>query len=77
MAVVYFMRQGDKLVMSEKQQSFDNSSKKRGIRYIGFPQFILEAKGLLSAEGDDIEKMMGVMEENKSYKMVLLKWPIE
>ena len=72
--VVYFMRRGDKLLICDKELSIDQYNKEI---IVGRPIFRLEAKGQLSAEGDDIEKMMGPMQEDKSYKMVLKYWPIE
>jgi len=73
MAVVYFWRVGDKLKMSDKKPHRSNGKEV----FVGFPRFIMEAEGQLKGEGDDIEKMMGKMEERKPYKMVLREWPIE
>jgi hypothetical protein len=72
MAVVYFMRRGDRLLMCDRRFFPDGDTEK----FIGHPLFLLEAKGLLR-KGDSIKKMMGDMRENQSYKMVLKKWPIE
>ena len=73
MAVIYCWRVGDKLKISNKEPHWRNDKE----IFVGFPRFIVEAKGLLTEEGDDIEKMMGKMKERKPYKMVLKEWPIE
>jgi len=74
MAIVYMMRKGDRLLICDKQLFNDKNNKEI---CIGFPSFWLEAKGQLTEQTDDILRMMGTMEEGKSYKMVLKKWPIE
>jgi len=73
MRIVYFMRRGNRLLISDKKLFAKGDTELT----VGFPRFRLEAKGQLTGEGDDIEKMMGKMVEDKSYKMVLDKWPTE
>ena len=72
MSIVYFMRRGDRLLMCDRPLHIDWNSQEE--LAIGHPRFSLEAKGRLE---NDIEKMMGPMEEGKPYKMVLKSWPIE
>ena len=68
--IVYFMRRGDRLLISEKKLFVKDDYEET----IGFPSFRLEAKGKLTEEGDDIEKMLGKMKEGKSYKFVLMSY---
>ena len=68
--ILYFMRRGDRLLICDKKL-FENVDEEITI---GFPLFRLEAKGQLTGEGDDIEKMLGKMEEGKSYKFVLMPY---
>ena len=74
MAVVYFRKEGKSLIMCDKEMI-----RSRGkFVTVGAPKFMLEAKSMLTNEpGDDIEAMLGNMQEGRSYKMVLREWPIE
>ena len=70
--ILYFMRRGDRLLISEKELFVPCD--KDYEETIGFPLFRLEAKGQLTGEGDDIEKMLGKMKEGKSYKFILMPY---